>query len=653
MELQSILTENSKRIVSISQHIDTEFGIPHSTSRFLFKIRDIDNCWLPKTLLENPLILSLRNSGSISGFLRNNSSLKNCSDVIKKIEEVRIKHDFLFWAGLLVKNNPNLSDSLGENFPDYSQLNLIMAFEKLMVEKKPVFLCVLKSHNDKISGCIRLFVIWWQTVHKPGVSSLIVSPNSEAASLSLYRYKELLSFTVTGTQNSNPKLFRRIASSKFFINFLPSNCNLKFIKASNPDACRAGSYSVLHFSDMHLWKHTDDNDSHKVINAALAAVPTSSDSLVIMDSLPCKEKSLFAQYFKSSFDKDSLFSSLFIPWYWNSDDFSQYSAEEIAEFASLLIQCRYKPKVTGYPSISGSYIWSLWESGASLQSLKWYLSKLQFLKSDTLKKLFPSFEYEAFYSKRSKIFSYSQIKKLSQNISTPTHRLQEFEDTNLKLWSEPYKDPYVRNHNQYLAVLSCRHFINNEYSSSIIIFDRMSMSNNESRIEVVVSWSKTTSLDRILENLMIILRNYNNPILVIENTVDYEMKKLFGISEYQFEFAFSDFNKRYDNILNLNNSKYPQISSFPLNYGYCIDSIEYRKIKSMFRNTILNSQYIEHDKDFTQKLISNLPEDTSNMFKEFIYPEISARAIGLYLIFANLLPTTYQSLKTSQVFVAR
>ena len=88
---------------------------------------------------------------------------------------------------------------------------------------------------------------------------------------------------------------------------------------------------------------------------------------------------------------------IFVPWYeieLYSEDFE--SEDVMIDFANWILDNRYNERPTTFPD-AGTYYWWLWQSGATLENINWYVKKRRTYSAHAdMAAEYPSDDIEAF-----------------------------------------------------------------------------------------------------------------------------------------------------------------------------------------------------------------------------------------------------------------
>lgn len=266
-EIAALLTENDRRNKIMYAHFDPVTGKGSVGERVRVCISDfaIPIQWLPVEMMNVTFVKKLVKAGSISRFLSDVLHVEpDNTDYIKVSRQfirLRYKHDFPFWAATLVyiHNKKAGKDVLFRLY--YPQRILVSRFEARRKAKEPIRLILLKARQWGGSTTTQLYMAWLQFFHKKGLNSLIIAHQGTASDeikdmfdnmIKKYPVEFLHKMGEAYSQNE-PKLVG-VGKSGSTSRVPQRNCKIKIGTAERPDGCRGGAYSLVHLSEVGIWK---------------------------------------------------------------------------------------------------------------------------------------------------------------------------------------------------------------------------------------------------------------------------------------------------------------------------------------------------------------------------------------------------------------
>ncbi len=141
-----------------------------------------------------------------------------------------------------------------------------------------------------------------------------------------------------------------------------------------PTPCRGGDYSLVHCSEVGIWKATLGKTPEQILRSACSGVLLKPMTMIVYESTANGTGNFFHREYDAAKRGLSQFESMFVAWYTEIDQYSAPVADT-AEFASRLLAGRECDAAENDRSQPGRYLWWLWERGATLEAISWYISE--------------------------------------------------------------------------------------------------------------------------------------------------------------------------------------------------------------------------------------------------------------------------------------
>ena len=187
---------------------------------------------------------------------------------------------------------------------------------------------------------------WLQFNHRKGLNSLIIAHQGTASDeikdmfdlmISKYPVEFLHKLGETYSENE-PKLVG-VGKSGSTHRVPQRNCKIKVGTAESPDGCRGGAYSLVHLSEVGLWKKTDGKSPQDIVRSACSGMLLEPFTMIVMESTANGTGNFFHTEYTDAADPSikSQYEALFIAWF----QIEQYSkpftsTDEKKEFAQKL-----------------------------------------------------------------------------------------------------------------------------------------------------------------------------------------------------------------------------------------------------------------------------------------------------------------------------
>lgn len=631
-EIAALLAENDRRNEIMFAKFDPVTGEGSIGKRVRVSIADfaIPVQWLPVEMMDIPLVKKLVKAGSIDKFLSSVMHVEpNDDDFIKvsrTLIRLRFKHDFPFWTATLVyiHNKDAGKDVLFRLW--YPQRILVSRFEAKRKAGEPIRLILLKARQWGGSTTTQLYMAWLQFFHKKGLNSLIIAHQGTASDeikdmfdLMIKKHPvEFLHRLGEVYSENEPKLVG-VGKSGSTHRVPQRECKIKVGTAERPNGCRGGAYSLVHLSEVGLWQKTEGKSPEDIVRSACSGILAKPYTMIVMESTANGTGNFFHREYSAAADPKvkSQYEALFIAWF-QIEHYSLpfNSAEELRDFAKQLWENRNNAYTPSNREESGRYLWSLWERGASLEAIHWYIYE-RAGKNDfaVMAAEFPSDDVEAFVHSGTMVFDKYLVKQFEPFCREPKFvgevyadadegeealsnlRFREDRQGLLSIWAMPEKFDDYEVTNRYLTVVDVGGRSNKADWSVIVVFDRLSMIDGSEPPSVVAQWYGHCDIDRLAWRAAQIAAFYNDSLLVIEsNTLETHDKERQVEGGDQSQYILNQISDIYPNLYARKQSEDEIREGAPRKYGFHTNVATKPMIISTLVKVIRERIYIERDK---------------------------------------------------------
>ncbi len=631
-EIAALLAENDRRNEIMYAKFDPVTGEGSIGERVRVSIADfaIPVQWLPVEMLDIPLVKKLVKAGSIDKFLSSVMHVEpNDDDFIKvsrTLIRLRYKHDFPFWTATLVyiHNKDAGKDVLFRLW--YPQRILVSRFEAKRKAGEPIRLILLKARQWGGSTTTQLYMAWLQFFHKKGLNSLIIAHQGTASDeikdmfdLMIKKHPvEFLHRLGEVYSENEPKLVG-VGKSGSTHRVPQRECKIKVGTAERPNGCRGGAYSLVHLSEVGLWQKTEGKSPEDIVRSACSGILAKPYTMIVMESTANGTGNFFHREYSAAADPKvkSQYEALFIAWF-QIEHYSLpfNSAEELRDFAKQLWENRNNAYTPSNREESGRYLWSLWERGASLEAIHWYIYE-RAGKNDfaVMAAEFPSDDVEAFVHSGTMVFDKYLVKQFEPFCREPKFvgevyadadegeealsnlRFREDRQGLLTIWAMPEKFDDYEVTDRYLTVVDVGGRSNKADWSVIVVFDRLSMIDGSEPPSVVAQWYGHCDIDRLAWRAAQIAAFYNDSLLVIEsNTLETHDKERQVEGGDQSQYILNQISDIYPNLYARKQSEDEIREGAPRKYGFHTNVATKPMIISTLVKVIRERLYIERDK---------------------------------------------------------
>lgn len=672
-DIEKILKENDRRNEEIYALFNPVSGEGSVGERVKVSVSDfaIPVQWLPVDMLSVPFIRKLADCGSIDKFLSDVLHVAPNEDDFHKVAEqfirVRYKYDFPFWAATLVKiKNKEGGDDILFRLR-YPQRILVSRFEEKRRQGKPIRLILLKARQWGGSTTTQLYMAWLQLFHKVGLNSLIIAHQGTASDeikdmfdRMIKEYPLEMLYRLGEQYNPNEPKLVGVGKSGSTHRIPQRNCKIKIGTAERPDGCRGGDYSLVHLSEVGIWKKTEGKSPEDIVRSACSGILLRPLTMIVMESTANGTGNFFHTEYTAAADPDvpSQFDALFISWF----QIEQYSLpfeskKHIANFAKVLYENRYNDNVMTTREESGRYLWWLWEKGATLEAINWYIHE-RAGKNDhgVMASEFPSDDNEAFVHSGSMVFDKYQVKEFEKTCRIPRFigdvyadadegekalenvRFNEDRQGLFWVWSKPEIDPEVEISDRYLVVVDVGGRSAKADFSVIVVFDRLNMMDGDRPI-VVAQWYGHCDIDRLAWKAAQVATYYDNALLVIEsNTLETHDKERQVEGGDQSLYILNQISTLYENLYARRQSEDEIRQGLPRKYGFHTNIATKPMIISTLVKVIREHLYAERDKRCLDEYIT-YERKQNGSYGAIIGKHddlLMTRAIGLHICFNEM-----------------
>lgn len=526
----------------------------------------------------------------------------NCETESDPIDMERCKDDFEYWAArcCYIKRKGGGDDILFRlNRP---QRKLVAELEKMRKADRPIRLILLKARQWGGSTCTQLYMAWLQMMHRKGLNSLIVAhQHSATAEIRDMFIRMINSYPEKLLNFENPDEKRekrrgkkkttdvkRTASAGPGAFSVPSrNFKVKVGSAERPDSCRGGDYSLVHCSEAAIWKKSKLRTPEDMFRAACSGILFQPLTMILLESTANGTGNFFHTEYESAKKGITQFSYLFIAWY----EIEQYSLdfkspEERRNFAEHLLQGKDNEIPENERVQPGAYLWWLWNKGATLEALNWYVNeRAKYNEHAQMASEYPSDDVEAFVHSGAKVFDRYRVEELRKDClpapirgevagkapsgpaSLTEVKFHEDYQGGLRIWKLPDTGLDYRITDRYLTVVDIGGRSAKADWSVIAVFDRLPMTHGEGP-EVVAQWRGHTDFDLLTWNAARIAKLYEDSLLVIESntleTHDHDR----DVEGDQSHYLLNQLKKVYPNLYARKRKPEDIRQGVPVKYGF-------------------------------------------------------------------------------------
>ncbi|MDE5806662.1 MAG: terminase, partial [Muribaculaceae bacterium] len=500
-DIDRIIVENERRKSRNAAPFNPISGEGSVGPRFLI-VRNGGRLWIPESMKVIPTLESMPE---------------------KRFERLRVLHDFPYWAAkyAYIKTKGGGDDSLF--ILNRPQRMLVERLEAIRNAGRPIRLLLLKARQWGGSTCIQLYMAWLQLMHELGLNSLIIAHQRTATDEIKDMFDRLIKQYPDGllageneeadSAKGKVKKMEGVGGAGNTTRIPSRKCKIKAGSAERPDSCRGGDYNLVHCSEVGIWKSTPSKTPEDIVRSACAGVLLRPLTMIVFESTANGTGNFFHREYEAAKRGSSQFEALFISWF----DIDQYSLQipDLKAFAARLIAAKDSEGTDSDRRQPGKYLWWLWEKGATLEAIAWYVAERSKYSDHALMAAeYPSDDVEAFAHSGSRIFDRYKVEemrkdcrppKLKGEIDSPLRplagrypdddfRMKQLEEAQFtsgagawQIWKTPEYSAGYRYESRYVAVVDVGGRAEKSDWSVIAIFDRDPMIAGKGP-EIVAQW---------------------------------------------------------------------------------------------------------------------------------------------------------------------
>lgn len=665
-----IIRENDKRNTNIKAVFNPITGEGSLLNRAKVVIEDypIREQYLPTEMLDVPLVRGLIKAGSIKAFGETLPEeyeydvLK--TQVVEQFVRIRCRYDFAFWAALYVFIKQKGG---GEDIRfrlNRSQRRLIQTFEEKRIADKPIRLVLLKARQWGGSTATQMYFAWLQLIHKKGLNSLIVAHVRDTSTEILDMFDrmlkqypvELLYELGTGHKDDEEK-WVGVGGSVNMHRIPQRNCKIKIGTAEKPDSARGGDYNLVHCSEVALWKKTEGRTPEDIVRSACSGILLQPLTMIVYESTANGTGNFFQREYDAAKAGKSQFDALFIAWY----DIEQYAAPFAdatakKDFARRLWENRENDNVLSEREEPGKYLWWLWQKGATLEAINWYISeRKKYTDHGDMASEYPSDDIEAFVHSGARVFDKSKVDGMRSACRPPRYigdvyadgdegesalenlRFHEDKQGMFWIWAKPDIDEKETVTDRYLTVVDVGGRSRKADWSVIVVFDRLYMMDGDKPC-VVAQWYGHIDIDLLAWKAAQIAAYYDDSLLVIEsNTLETHDKER-QVDGDQSQYILNQIKEVYPNLYARKQSEEDIQEGFPRKYGFHTNVATKPMIISTLVKVLREQLYVERDERCLDEYVT-YERKPNGAFGAIIGKHddlLMTRAIGLHICFYEM-----------------
>ena len=493
---------------------------------------------VPHSMLLDPFIDTIKRcKGDLSKICKA-LDLDNNRKIHQEIKdlfyEIRMNHDFEFYAALCLTIQDKKTKRAISFLLNKGQRILIGEFERQRLLGMPIRVIIVKARQWGGSTATEMYMLWMQTrLYRNWHSAIIGKIKSQSANI-----RGMYTRAIKHLPDFHQKLHIKPWEGQQSVRIIEERgCKIGIYSAEAPDAIRSDDLSMVHMSEVGLWKATKEIKPDDLAQSVYACIPEEPGTFICLESTAKGVGGFFHENYLVALDnaKNNLegLRPVFVSWF------------------HIELYTKPIPDVEKFISTMTAYNWWQWEQGATLEGIYWYNNYKRSKKySDfQMKSEYPTTDMEAFQSASGKYFTEEMLSRLRSGVREPVfigdirgdsligekslNNIKLIEDSaladNLKIWIKPddYIDPLKEKvSNRFIVTVDIGGTHYKSDYSVITVLDRLSLMDPFGAVERAALWFGHIDHDVLAWKAVQIAKYYNNALLAIEsNTIDSRDKK--------------------------------------------------------------------------------------------------------------------------------
>lgn len=676
-EVDRLLAEDRRRLEERSRFFDPVSGEGSTGERFRFDVKGIAPGWLPESMRGEQLVKELIEGGSVDSWVEKSFGRRPLQSDREKLcgrfDRLRMLHDFPYWAATraYIKNKRGGDDMLFRlNGP---QRKFVERLESMRLAGRPIRLILLKARQWGGSTCSQLYIAWLQLVHQRGLNSLIIAHQAVGSEeikdmfdRMIRSYPPELLHEPGERRDKKEKIVEGVGRTRTMFRVPARNCKIKVGTAERPDSCRGGDYSLVHCSEVGIWKKTSGKTPEQILRSACSGVLLQPMTMIVYESTANGTGNFFHREYEAARRGESQFESMFVGWYEIEQYSIRQSDEERRRLASRLIEGKGVETSVSDRAQPGAYLWWLWEKGATLDAIAWYISeRSKYSDHGLMAAEYPSDDVEAFVHSGARVFDKYRVEALREGCRRAARRgeidvagateftggyisdserrkllcrvgFKSMESGGWQVWKQP-ETGEVRIPDRYVAVVDVGGRSAKADWSVIVVFDRAPMLDGGGP-EVVAQWRGHTDFDILAWKAAMAASYYCNALLVIESNTLETRDPDRDTDGNQSGFILNRLRDVYENLYARRPSEEDVARGMPRRFGFHTNVATKPMVIATLVKVIREGLYTERDESCLDEYLAYERRQNGSFgaISGCHDDLLMTRAIGLHIIFHEL-----------------
>lgn len=622
---------------------------------------------VPEDMLQVPLVRKIADRKSIGDFIRKDLGQAAGKDarelVVAQLVRIRCRHDFFFWAAFAARIKDKETGSEVPFMLNRPQRRFAAMLEEDRLAGRPLRAVMLKARQWGGSTVSQLYMAWLQMAVRKGLNSLIIAHQYAATD----EIKDMIDrmaaaypawlLKPAGTGGAEGLGITAVGRSGSLFRVEGRDCKIKVGTAERPDGCRGGDYSLVHLSEVALWKETDGKKPEDIVRSACSGVLRRPLTMIVYESTANGAGNFFHREYRAAKEGTSLFRPVFVPWF----EIPQYSEppEDREKFARNLLRGRESGGAPTGRAEPGRYLWKLWQEGATLDAVNWYVAeRAKYSGHDQMASEYPSDDVEAFVHSGSPVFDAYRVDELARCCREPRAEGDVAADgdqgpaalTNVRfvpsgaggpmsVWEFPEDGDGGHDivADRYLAVVDVGGRSAASDWSVVAVFDRLFMADG-GKPAVVAQWYGHCDIDILAWKAAQVAAYYGGALLVIESNTLETRDRERDVEGDQSRFILNQIAGVYPNLYARRQPEEDIVRGLPVKYGFHTNPATKPMVVSALVRAVRDGLYVERDRRCADELLAyeKKPNGAYGAAPGNHDDILMTRAIGLHVCFSEM-----------------
>lgn len=526
---KAVIEENDRRLAALNTPYEPITGLGSPIERVPVSYFVRQEQWsyaIPVKMYEDykELFDFLNEHGSVEKLLSDTDEQVNDDLIdafVRGLTELRFKYDFEFWAFTTAKIQDKETKALIPFYLNQPQRKILKELEDMRIKGIPIRLILLKARQYGGSTLIEIYFAWMQNIVKMNWHAAVIAAVDDQARNIRGMYSRFAKEYPREVGTVTLKPYESSSKNKLIVE---RNCIIGVGSAETPDNFRSFDFAMLHLSEIGLYKSTPQKSAEDLVQSVKNTVPDVPDTIIVLESTAKGVGNYFHREWQNAINGNSYYRPVFVGWH--EIERYQKTIKNHANFYRFLM--------------SNDYAKFLWESGATMEGIKWYFDYKKGENYDDwrMKSEYPTTHTEAFQSTGRRVFHQSYVLKARRTCTPPSFigeisgkgvkGKKAFEDIRfitgdkglLSVWAFP--DKSIKVSDRYAVIVDIGGRTENADWSTIKVLDRYWMMDS-GKPEVVALWRGHIDQDLVAWKAAQIAKIYNDALLVVEcNSLDSE-----------------------------------------------------------------------------------------------------------------------------------